>query len=101
MIRAKEESGMQCYVVVENTPGYLPEDDEPAIFDNLDDARVYASDVLSRLLDYIYEGQELNGTDEGFTVLGSFAQGDKWVLVYDNSREHDLGRIIEIIEEGR
>lgn len=48
------------YVVIENTPGYLPEDDDPATFDNIEDARVYASDLLSRLLDHIYEGQSLD-----------------------------------------
>jgi len=86
------------FVVIENTPGYLPEDDEPASFDTIEDARVYASDLLSRLLDSIYDGQ-MFGDDEpaGFTVHGSF-QEDLSVLVYDNARQHDLGRVIEIVE---
>ena len=82
------------YVVIESTPGYLPEDDDPAVFDDLDEARVYASDRLSSLLDHIVEGQD---GDEGFTVHGSF-QDDRSVLVYDKAREHDLGRLIEIAD---
>jgi hypothetical protein len=95
------------YVVIESTPGYLPEDDDPATFDNVEDARVYASDLLSRLLDHIYEGQEAEGlkpdgnADGGFAkVTGWFADTDCWsVVVYDNSREHDLGRVIEIVQQ--
>ncbi len=88
------------YVVVENTPGYLPEDDDPATFATLAEARVYASDLLSRLLDTLYDSQMLDeDPPPGFTVHGSFAQEDTSVLVYDNSREHDLGRVIEILEE--
>lgn len=90
------------YIVIENTPGYLPDDDDPAVFDSLDDARVYASDRLSRLLDHIYEGQldSVSGAEEpeGFTVDGSFAQGDLSVWVTDKSRSHDLGRVIQIVE---
>lgn len=85
------------YVVIESTPGYLPEDYDPATFETLEDAMVYASDCLSRLLDFIVDGQE---DDEGFTVHGSF-QEDTSVIVYDKSREHDLGRIIEIIRSER
>jgi hypothetical protein len=99
MIRPKGESAMKGWVVIENTLGYLPEDDDPATFELESDARVYASDRLSRLLDHIYEGQIADERDEGFTVIGSFAQGDMSVLVYDNSREHDLGRIIVIMQE--
>jgi hypothetical protein len=87
------------YVVLESTPGYLPEDDDPAVFEDIESARVYASDLLSQLLDHIFEVQEL-GEDEpaGFEVVGSFAQEDRSVVVYDKSRLHDLGRVIEIAD---
>jgi hypothetical protein len=90
------------YTVIESTPGYLPEDDDPATFDNIEDARVYASDLLSRLLDHIYEGAEIAGElpEDGslpFEVSGSFTE-DMSVIVYDKQREHDLGRVIEIVE---
>jgi len=94
----------QRWIVTESTPGYLSEDDDPAVFDDLKDAMVYASDRLSSLLDFIYEGQEAMGlrpdgnAEGGFaTVNGSFADSMS-VLVYDNSREHDLGRVIRIVE---
>jgi len=86
------------FYVTEYTPGYLPEDDDPALFETLDDARVYASDLLSRLLDFIYEGQMDDPEPAGFTVSGSF-QDDRSVIVYDKARMHDLGRVIEIVEE--
>jgi len=87
------------YIVIESTPGYLPEDDDPAVFDSVDEARVYASDRLSSLLDSIYEGQIYGTTDGyvGWKVIGTF-QADRTVVVYDNSRQHDLGRLIEIVE---
>jgi hypothetical protein len=89
--------GPARYVVIENTPGYMPDDDDPATFEDETDARVYASDLLSRLLDHIWEGQDAAGDHAGWTVSGSF-QEDWSVLVTDLSREHDLGRIIEIVE---
>jgi hypothetical protein len=88
------------YMVIENTPGYLPEDDDPAVFDSVDEARVYASDRLSSLLDFIVEGQSFDEEQPGFTVDGSF-QTDLSVWVTDKSREHDLGRVIEIVEVDR
>jgi hypothetical protein len=85
------------FIVIENTPGYLPEDDDPATFDSIEDARVYASDRLSSLLDFIVEGQMDEEPPSGFRVEGSF-QDSMSVVVYDNSRIHDLGRVIEIVE---
>jgi hypothetical protein len=91
------------FVVIESTPGYLPEDDDPVTFEDITDARVYASDLLSRLLDHIVEGwEDVDETDEephAFTVAGSFANTDCFsVFVDDCSRKHGLGRVIEIIE---
>lgn len=93
-----DSEGEAMYVVVENTPGYLPEDDDPATFENIEDARVYASDLLSRLLDHLVDCED--DPSEAFAALnisGSF-QSDLCVYVTDSRRAHDLGRVIEIIE---
>ncbi len=92
------------FVVIESTPGYMPEDDDPATFEDITEARVYASDVLSRLLDCVVEGWEgIEETEEephAYTVSGSFADTDCFsVFVDDCSQRHGLGRIIEIIED--
>ncbi len=86
------------YVVIENTPGYMPEDDDPAVFDNEADARVYASDLLSRLLDSLCDGDPdgYEGAYAALVISGSF-QTDDAVHVTDSRREHDLGRVIEIM----
>lgn len=85
------------YVVIENTPGYLPDDDDPATFETLEDARIYASDLLSSLLDHIWEGYSDDPEALIPEVSGSF-QSDLAVFVTDPNREHDLGRVIEIVE---
>lgn len=79
------------YIVTENTPGYLPES-EPVEFEEQDEARVYASDLQSRLMDEIFDA---GGTP---VVSGSFAQEDIEVHISDSMREHDLGRVISIME---
>ena len=91
---------MPRYVVSENTPGYMPDDTDPATFDDEDSARVYASDQLSRLLDSICDGDEdgYEGAYAALSIVGSF-QTDTCVYVTDTRRAHDLGRVIEIIEE--
>jgi len=85
------------FMVIENTPGYLPEDDDPAVFDSVDEAREYATEQLDRLIDHIAEGQDFDDDANGWTVIGDFAEGDLSVVVYDGARSHDLGRVIEIV----
>lgn len=85
------------YVVVENTPGYLPEDDDPAKFDDLGEAREYAKERLESLVEFILEGQDYEYGEDGVDVSGDFSD-DTSVYVSDKARTHDLGRVIEILE---
>ena len=87
----QESEQAMSYVVTENTPGYLPES-EPVEFEEQDEARVYASDLQSRLMDEIFDA---GGTP---VVSGSFAQEDTEVHVHDASRRYDLGRVISVTE---
>jgi hypothetical protein len=92
----EDEDEAPRFVVVESTPGYLPEDDEPATFATLDEAREYASELVADLIEHLHETY----SDEGgadVDVRGSFAEGDSSVIVYDERREHDLGRVVEIL----
>jgi len=87
------------FTVIENTPGYMPDDDDPASFDTIEDARVYASDLLSRLLDHLVDCED--DPAEAYSALsiaGSFAGDDLQVYVTDTRRPHDLGRVITIVE---
>lgn len=86
------------YVVIENTPGYLPDDDDPAVFDDLFSAREYMRDEVERLCDHIAGGDG----DPVVTWYGDDADGDPkradGAYVVDETREHDLGRVFDIIE---
>lgn len=82
---------MTQYVVVENTPGYMPEDTDPGVFDSLEDARVYASDLLSSLLDDYVQASEEDDAGKAYarlSIQGSF-QEDRTVYVVDTGRAHE------------
>lgn len=70
------------YAIIENTPGYLPEDDDPPTFDR------YA-EAVNFVAKYYNDIQEL-----GFVVTpiinGQFAY-------YKNGDDGDLGRVVEIV----
>ena len=76
------------YAVIESTPGYMPEDDDPATFEDRSQALVCLSDQLSRYLDYLY--------DAGIEF--EITQGDDWYFVTRLDSEHDLGRLLEVVE---
>lgn len=70
------------YHVIENTPDYLPDSmDNPAIFENISDATVYAHELVNELIDQCYE-----------------CSGDSNSGYYCELDADDLGRNIEIIE---
>lgn len=78
------------YVVVENTPGYLPESDAPAVFETPEQAREYLKDEVERYCDHLVAGSEVEPNvwwDEELTEA----------YVVDPSREHDLGRVFQIL----
>jgi hypothetical protein len=70
------------YLVVENVPGYPP-DDEPLKFGNLVDATRYAKVLVSELLE-----------KEG-TIL--WAEGPNFWYVCQESKTHDWGHMVEIL----
>ncbi len=76
------------YVVVENTPGYMP-DDEPFFTDDYSQAVEYLNDRAKE-----YEDDE-SGV---YTVEYGIASCDNLaaVLIHDSSKSHDLGRYIAV-----
>lgn len=81
------------YVVTENTPGYLPDDDEPATFDDLGEAREYAAELIEGYA----EAYEVVGPDEAeIEEAKGYARelpGDgSGVSVDFEQDEHSLGR---------
>lgn len=76
------------FVVVENTPGYLPEDDDPATFDSYDDAVAYMRERVSEYVEDIEECDATAEVSEGWASPDNYAA----VMVYRSDRIHDLGR---------
>lgn len=74
------------YHVIENTPGYLPEDDEPFITYSVTAARQYAK---SRADQYRHDW------DGDYTVRGNMRDG---YVISDHAKMYDLGRVIKILD---
>ncbi len=71
------------YLVIENTPGYLPDADEPATFESFSDGLEYAEELAAEL-----EGQ-------GYTC-----DRDTPGHIYCTTKDkmYDLGRVIEVMK---
>ncbi len=82
------------YIVVENTPGYLPDDDDPYITDDYAAAVVYMNE---RAAEYADDPDANYRVEYGIASPNNYAA----VMVYDDDREHDLGRYIgvELLED--
>lgn len=78
------------YVVIENTPGYLPDDDDPATFDDWRDALRYMVTLVRESRDFSIEG--------GADIVGWVDRDDGCAYLTDEGRPHDLGRYFEIVE---
>lgn len=80
---------MQRFVVIENTPGYLPDDDDPPTFDEYAEAVSYLNERAAE-----YEA-------EGLRIEYGIASADNLSAckVWDDSKTHDLGRSIEILND--
>lgn len=80
------------YVVIENTPGYLPEDDDPFVTEDYS----AAVDYLNERAKEYEEGGPMG--DGNYTVHWGIASSANFaaVLIQDNDRTHDLGRYIGI-----
>ena len=79
------------YVVIENTPGYMPDEDEP-----------FETDDYSAAVKYLNERAAEYADDDHRVEFGWASSANlAAVMVYDDSKTHDLGRYIgiEIAEE--
>jgi hypothetical protein len=82
------------YVVIENTPGYLPEDDDPLVTDDYSVAVEYLNERAASYAD---------DPDRNYEVTWGCASSANLaaVMIKDLDREHDLGRWIAIeLDEG-
>jgi len=83
------------YVVVESTPGYLPEDEDPFVTADYGAAVEYLNERAASYAD---------DPDASYRVEYGWASGANLaaVMVWDDSKSHDLGRYIgiEIDREG-
>lgn len=86
------------YVVIENTPGYLPDDDDPATFEDLNAAKTYLKEEVERLCDFLCEGYDYAADYEPNVY---WSRDLDYASVDDPRRAHDLGRVfsIETVEE--
>ncbi len=83
------------YVIIENTPGYLPENDDPLTFDS------YA-EALNHLVEYNKELSEEFDPD-GFPTYEVYPIVNGWFKYgflgsIGNPESHDLGRYVTIEE---
>lgn len=78
---------MPQYMVIENTPGYLPENDDPATFDNYEDAAEAAIEQALRYKD---------DPDGKFTIQMYYHPDDFHITIEDHDKTYDLGRVITI-----
>lgn len=76
------------YVVIENTPGYLPDEDELAEFMSYGAAVAYLRE----------QAQEYK--DDGCEIEWGLASYDNLAAcrIHDPSKMHDLGRVIQIVK---
>jgi predicted ester cyclase len=81
------------YIVIENTPGYLPEDD-PFVTDDYSAAVAYMNERAAEYTD---------NPDGNYRIEVGIASSNNYaaVMVWDDDKTHDLGRYIgvEINEE--
>jgi hypothetical protein len=78
----------RTYLVIESTPGYLPESDDPAEFAEYADAVAYANELADEL-----EAQ-------GYTADRSWASRDNYYAIHAERSDTvapDLGRTIEVV----
>lgn len=89
--RSETTESPKNYVIIENTPGYLPEDDDPATFDS------YA-EALNALVEYNKKLSEETEDDEGNKKYDVSAIVNGWFTYTEvNYGPHALGRVVEIV----
>jgi hypothetical protein len=78
---------MPQYVVIENTPGYLPDADDPAVFDAYEDAVAYANELCDEL------------EADGYEVDRSWASSGNYFAAHAERSDTvapDLGRFVAV-----
>ena len=89
------------YVVIEFTPGYLPENDDPPVFDQWNEAVNYVLAERERLFDddfgYDVNPESLKGYEDYVFMLDIGAFDGDGFIYYDKRKIHDLGRIVQIV----
>lgn len=84
------------YIVVENTPGYLPEEDDPYVTGDLGSAREYLKERVESYCDHLCEGYDYAA---GYEPTVYWSEDLTFAHVNDPERSRDLGRAFEIVEE--
>jgi hypothetical protein len=74
------------FYVIEHTPGYMPDDDDPPAFDTAHEAWIYLTEEVKRYLDHLDE------TGESYSVTSD--PGFYWAQVDVEGRA--LGRIFSV-----
>lgn len=89
------------YAVIEFTPGYLSEDDDPPIFDQYQEALNYLIEKREELFRedwaYSYPPEHLEDKYPPTFELEVEDIVDGQFTYYDKRKMHDLGRIVEIV----
>jgi hypothetical protein len=84
---------MPRYIVIENTPGYLPDDDDPATFEDLEGAIAYLRERVESYCDFLAEGYDYA---EDYKSEVWIADDGTEASVSDPRRAHDLGRWFDV-----
>jgi hypothetical protein len=87
---------MAKYVIIENTPGYMPEDDDPSIYDTKHEAlRALRARRADLIADKDYLGMPKGGVDRWRVTA---IEADTFYY-YDNEKDpnYDLGRVVQIL----
>lgn len=86
------------FIVLSNTPGYMPEDDDPFTTDDYAEAVRVMREDIDRYCEDIAECEATATVEEGIASANNYAA----VIVYRSDRIHDLGRVfsVELCEDG-
>lgn len=80
----------QPFTVVENTPGYLPDDDDPATFHDRRDALRY---MIERMRQYRDDMR-----DNGESIVGWINRDAGEGYLWNEGRPHDIGRAFAVVD---
>jgi hypothetical protein len=80
------------WIVIENTPGYMPDDDDPFITDDYSAAVAYLNERCEEYADIIGDDKPVYRVEYGWASSGNYAAA----MIWDDSRTHDLGRYIGV-----